>query len=215
MIKFPETTLTHRRIPKEAFYKHLNISTALKEKFISDVDRIFVENSFTMNSLRLTKDSEVSEILLLLITLKKKNFDGKIIEAIAEQNQHKLIFLLSFDEERQLAVFHGRLYQSLWMSESELSLSADGFSLKEIWDGFIEQIALTDEKAEQAAGLSIEQRLQLQEKIIALEKKIQKTEAAAWREIQHKKKFALYNKLQKYKNELEELKRGKAQDVHA
>ena len=65
------------------------------------------------------------------------------------------------------------------------------------------------------SGLSIEQLLQLQEKIIALEKKIQKTETAVWKEIQPQKRFTLYNELQKYKSELEDLKRGKAQNVYA
>lgn len=46
-IDFPEATNVHRRIPKEAFYKRLQLSTALKDRFISDVDHIFVENSLT------------------------------------------------------------------------------------------------------------------------------------------------------------------------
>lgn len=207
MIEFPETTSLHRRIPKEAFYKHLNISTALKEKFISDVESIFVENSLTMNSLRLTQESDVSEILLLSITLRKQNFDGKIIEAIAGQNAHKLIFLLSFGEKRQLALFHGKIYRSQWGSENEISLSAQGFSLKEIWDGFIEQIALTENVSD---SLTIDQRLGLQERIVRLKNLIQRTEAAKWRERQPKRRFILHQKLLRYKKELEDLKLGKS-----
>ena len=50
---FPAITAVHRRIPKEAFYKHLTLTKVLKEKFITDVDRIFVENSFTKDNLNL------------------------------------------------------------------------------------------------------------------------------------------------------------------
>ena len=32
------TSRIHRRIPKEAFYKRLDLTTALKDKFVSDVD---------------------------------------------------------------------------------------------------------------------------------------------------------------------------------
>ena len=85
-------------MPKEAFYKRLTLTTALKEKFVSDVDRIFIENSLTMENLRLTKDSDVKEILLLTVSLKKKEFDGKVIEAIARQNPHNLVFLLIYEE---------------------------------------------------------------------------------------------------------------------
>lgn len=71
MIDFPAATAVHRKMPKEAFYKHLPLTKALKDKFVSDVERIYVENSLTKENLNLTADSEVKEILLLSISLKK------------------------------------------------------------------------------------------------------------------------------------------------
>lgn len=210
MIDFPEATRIHRRMPKEAFYKRLTLTTALKEKFVSDVDRIFIENSLTMDNLHLTKESGVKEILLLTVLLKKKEFDGKVIEAIARQNPHKLVFLLIYEDERQLALYHGKLYRSPWMPESDTALSANGFTLEEIWNGFIEQIALVEARAVVADSLTIDQRLALQEKIVKLEKQIQKAEAAAWKETQPKKRFDIYSKVQRYKQELEDLKRGQS-----
>lgn len=209
-IDFPEVTKIHRRMPKEAFYKQLQLTKSLKEKFIQDVDRIFVENSLTMENLHLTQESNVNEILLLSISLKKKEFDGKVVEAIARQNPHHLVFLLIFEDSRQLALYHGKLYRTQWMPEENLNLTANGFSLEEIWNGFIEQIALYEERVEAVDSLTIDQRLQLQEKIVKLEKQIAKTEAAAWKETQPKKRFNLYTRLQKYKQELEELKRGES-----
>lgn len=41
------------------------------------------------------------------------------------------------------------------------------------------------------------------------------TEAAAWKEQQPKKRFALYTQLREYKTQLEELKHGQAKDAHA
>ena len=209
-INFPETTRVHIRIPKEAFYKQLQMTTAMKNKFISDVDRIFVENSLTMNSLHLTQESDVKEILLLSVTLKEKDFDGKVIEAIADQNHHRLIFILSYEDKRQLAVYHTKLYRTQWMNDEELELTARGFSLAEIWDGFIEQIALYEEHSRNIDNLNIDQRLQLQERIVKLEKLAAKTEAAAWKETQPKKRFELYTKFQEYKKELERLKHGES-----
>lgn len=210
MINFPEATIVHRRMPKEAFYKRLSLTTALKDKFVSDVDRIYVENSLTKDNLNLTAESDVKEILLLSISLKKQEFDGKVVEAIARQNPHRLVFLLSYEDQRQLALYHSKLYRTEWMPEDELKLDANGFSLEEIWDGLIEQIALYEERANTAENLSIDQRLALQEKILKLEKQITKTEAAAWKEQQPKKRFELYTRVQSYKQQLEELKNGQA-----
>lgn len=208
MIDFPTATVVHRRMPKEAFYKHLSLTKVLRDKFISDVDRIFVENSLTKDNLNLTQESEIKEILLLSVVLKKQEFDTKILEAIARQNPHKLIFQLIYENSRQLAVWLGKLYRTNWRPSSDTQLSAQGFSLDEIWDSFIVQIAIEKEHAKAAGELSVDERLALQEQITKLEKQIQKTQAAAWKEQQPKKQFELYQRLQGYRKDLEKLKRG-------
>ena len=210
MIEFPAATAVHRRLPKEAFYKHLPLTKILKEKFVSDVDRIVVENSFTKENLNLASDAEIKEIMLLSISLKSQEFDGKVIEAIARQNPHKLVFLLSFENQQQLAVYHNKLYRTLWMKHDEIALKLQGYSLDEIWDSFIEQIALYEERAEQTDALSIEDRLAIQDQILKLEKQIDKTENAIWKEQQPKKKFALHTRLREYQKKLEDLKHGKS-----
>lgn len=169
---------------------------------------MYVENSLTKGNLNLTTESEVKEILLLSVSLKKQEFDGKIVEAIAKQNPHKLVFHLVFEGSSQLALYYGKLYRTAWMPSEEVVLSAKGYSLAEIWDGLIEQIALREERAEVPAGRSIDERLALQERIVNLEKLIAKTEAAAWKEQQPKKRFELYSKAQRYKRELEGLTYG-------
>ena len=208
MIEFPAATAVHRRLPKEAFYKHLPLTKILKEKFVSDVDLIVVENSFTKENLNLASDAEIKEIMLLSISLKNQEFDGKVIEAIARQNPHKLVFLLSFENQQQLAVYHNKLYRTLWMDHDEIALRLQGYSLDKIWDSFIEQIALYEERAEHTDDLSIEDRLAIQDQILKLEKQINKTENAMWKEQQPKKKFELHTRLREYQKKLEDLKHG-------
>lgn len=210
MIEFPAATAVHRRLPKAAFYKHLSLTKILKEKFVSDVDRIVVENSFTKENLNLAADAEIKEIMLLSISLKNREFDGKVIEAIARQNPHKLVFLLSFENQQQMAVYHNKLYRTLWMNHDEIALKLQGYSLDEIWDSFIEQIALHEECAKQTEDLSIEDRLEIQNQILKLEKQIDKTENAMWKEQQPKKKFELHMSLREYQKKLEDLKHGKS-----
>ena len=210
MIEFPAATAVHRRLPKEAFYKHLPLTKILKEKFVSDVDRIVVENSFTKENLNLASDADIKEIMLLSISLKNQEFDGKVIEAIARQNPHKLVFLLSFESQQQLAVYYNTLYRTLWMDHDEIALKLQGYSLDEIWNSFIEQIALYKERAEQTNDLSIEDRLAIQDQILKLEKQINNTENAMWKEQQPKKKFELHTRLREYQKKLEDLKHGKS-----
>jgi hypothetical protein len=210
MIDFPASTVVRRRLPKEAFYKHLPLSAGLKAKFVSDVDRIVVENSLTKGNLNLAKESGIKEILLLSITLKKEDFDGKIVEAIARQNPHKLIFLFAYEDERQLAVYHSKLYRTDWLKDDELSLTLKGNTLDEIWDDLVRQIAISSEAVLHKQNQTLDEQLKDQDEIDRLNKLIKKAEAAAWKEQQPKKRFELYSKLRDYQKQLEEITNGKA-----
>lgn len=210
MINFPGNTLIKRRLPKEAFYKHLPLSAALKSKFVSDVDCIILENSLTRKNLNFARDSEIKEIMLLSITLKKQNFDGKIVEAIARQNPHQLIFLLIYGNEFQLAVYQSRLYRTDWMKEKDLSLTLSGNTLDEIWDNLVRQTAISSKTVLSRKDQTIHEQLKMQDEINRLHMVIQKTEKAAWKEQQPKKRFELYTKLQEYKKQLEEITHGQA-----
>jgi hypothetical protein len=210
MINFPQSTVVHKRLPKEAFYKHLPLTAAVKAKFVSDVERIQVENTLTKGNLNLAKESEIKEILFLSITLKKQDFDGKIIEAIARQNPHKLVFLFIYEDQRQLAVYHSKLYRSAWVQEKELDIALQGSTLDEIWDDLVRQIAISSEALLKQENQSVEEQLRKQDEINRLQKLIEKTEAAAWKEQQPKKRFELYTRLQEYKRQMEEITNGKA-----
>lgn len=83
-----------------------------------------------------------------------------------------------------------------------------GFSLEEIWNGFIQQIALGEKNKETAPEESLDAKLQRKEKIAQLEKLVGEKERAVWKEKQPKKKFGLYQELQKLKEQLEGLKNG-------
>lgn len=207
MIDFPESTKTNRRIPKEAFYKHLSLSTALKSKFVSDISRIVAENSLTKENLNLVKDSEIKEILLLSIELKKQDYDQRIIEAIAKGNPHKLVFLMSYEDQKQLAVYYQKLYMTEWMPENKVDLHLSGDSLEEIWSGLVRQIAIGPD-TQISSKMSLDDQLDRLDEIKLLQQQIKKFEKAAWGETQPKKKFALYQDLKKCKEQLEVLKRG-------
>lgn len=203
MMSLPNSTWIHKRLPKEAFYRKLSLNRSLKAKFISDVETIFVDNSLTVDNLNLKGNSDVKEILVVALTLKKQAFDPKILEAIAQQNPHKLVFILIYEGVRQLAILHDKLYCTPWLPDCSIALMATGSTLDEIWNGFVEQIALRDERPGATNRMTLEERLQRHEKILNLEMAIQKMENAAWNEKQQKKKFEIFTKLKASQRELQ------------
>lgn len=204
MIQFPSATAVGRVMSKEAFYKRLALSADLKEKFVTDVKRITLSNSLTAATLNLEPGTEISEILILTVELKKQEFDGRIVENIARQNKHQIVFLLRYEDKAQLAVYYGKLYKTEWVPPDELRLTAKGFALDDVWHGFLEQIALANaEFTMQNAELGIDEKLARQDVILKLQKEIDKLERLTRGEKQPKKKFELYQELQELKKRLE------------
>ena len=216
MIDLPESTRVHKRMPKELFYKHLKLSNRLKSSFISDISNIFVEWDIKNSNLNITNDSDVKEILFLKMELKRKKYDYHIIETIARQNAHKLIFILFYENEVQLGVYYNKLYLTKWENENDLQLTIKGLNLDEIWANIVKQIGLNLEfnngviQSESNDQQSLDEQLERKEKIDKLQKQIDKTEKMTWKAQQPKKKLELYQKLEKYKKQLEDLKNGKA-----
>ena len=204
MIQFPSTTAVGRILPKEAFYKRLSLSAELRDKFVTDIKRITLANSLTAATLNLEQGTEVSEILVLSIDLKKQEFEVRVLENIVRQNKHKLVFVLRYEDSAKLAVYHRKLYSTDWEPVDDLRLVASGFTLDDVWRGFLEQIALQQDVIHSEKTRSIDERLLRHEAILKLQKEIDKLEALTRKEIQPKKKFELYQELQELRQRLEE-----------
>jgi len=205
MIQFPSATVVNRIMPKEAFYKRLTLSAELKDKFVSDVKRITLSNSLTAATLNLEPSAEINEVIILTIELKKQEFDKRILENVARQNKHQLVFILRYEGYAQLAVYYGKLYKTEWEPLDDLQLAAKGFTLDDVWNGFLEQIALQDDISTPNPDDDIDAKLQKQDMALKLQKEIDKLERLARSEKQPKKRFELYQKMQDKKRELDEL----------
>lgn len=202
MIEMPKSTLVHKRLPKEAFYRNLTLDKRVKDRFVSEIDTIYLENSLTKERLHLTADSPVQEILLLTVHLKQQDCSAGILEAIARQNPHKLVFLLCYEDQRQLALYYGKLYRTAWVPEERLTLEVRGFSLTEVWEGFVEQVALPPEQIGRHPELTLQERISRAERIVKLEREIKSLETKVRREKQFNKQVEMNKRLKEMKDHL-------------
>lgn len=197
MLTFPKQAVVGSILHKEKFYENLKLSNEIREHFVSDVKRIILEYKLAANTINIPKGEEVSEILVLSIEQKKPAIDYRIVENIARQNSHKILFIIKYQDMGQLAVYFKKLYKTAWMPLAEINLEAKGFDLDSVWEGFIEQIAFQNAECTMInAELPIDERLKRQDDFLKLQKKIEKLEHLSRSEIQPKKKFELYTQLQ-------------------
>lgn len=202
MLDFPKITEVNRKMPKEAFYRNMTLKSEIKDSFISDIKRIIILNKLSSVKMNIRKGNEVSEILVLQIELKSENLNYKILEAIAKQNAHKILFVLKYENLAQIVVFYNKLYHTEWTSPKSINLEIKGLDFDNVWYNFIAQIA--DVKLLEIETL--DDNLNRQETINKLNREIERLEKKARAEKQPKKKFALVQDIKELKRQLEGLK---------
>ncbi|MGF3055396.1 DUF4391 domain-containing protein [Microbacterium sp. YY-01] len=70
LYRWPEAARVGSRVPKEKLYEHGNVSTALREQFVSDIARITWAYKLAKSTVNLPATDEVSEIQVFRIDAK-------------------------------------------------------------------------------------------------------------------------------------------------
>lgn len=207
MLNLLKSTRVNKLLSKEKLIDKLGLSPALKKSLKDHIKRFIIANELSPKSMNIVKGKTVLAIFVVEVLLKQKNIDYKLIESVARQNTHKLLFVLKYEEEVQLAVFYGKLYRSEWVYENDLQLEIKGDNFDVVWDNIVAQIALvkTDEAPKQT-DMPIASMLARQEERAKIEKEIARLEKQARAEVQPKRKFEIVGNISSLKNTLEELK---------
>jgi len=79
---FPKSTIVDKKIPKQRFYDHADITVPLRKKFIDQIERITFSNKFSKETLNIPKTNEVEEIFVFDIILKDNKYLDKIEDVL-------------------------------------------------------------------------------------------------------------------------------------
>lgn len=212
MIELPSTAKVVRVIPKEAFYRNLKLKSGLQAKFVSDVEKFTVRYVLTPKSMKVDESEEITEIDVLTVQLKDKELDGKILEAIARQNPHKLLFEICAGNKARLALYYGKLYFTPWSSAESVNIAVSGNSMQSLWESFVAQIAIDGEDSSEnimpKTHGNIDEELVRNAKVAKLKKEIEKLDKKSRKETDRLIKYDNFKKYQKKCNELEQLLNG-------
>lgn len=202
----PEKTIVNQKIPKEAFYKNLKLSSKLKKSLIDDIESIVVTHSLTNNLLEFTTETIIEEILLVTIILKRNDYNISLIETILKSNPHKLLIKLKFNNQLQYLFYEDKLYKSDWKESFNLDYDNNIKTLDALWGYIIIHVLGIEERFD--SDKNITTILECYNKIKKLEVSIDGLERKIYKEVQPKKKFKLYQELQLLKQSLEECING-------
>lgn len=198
MLGLPKNTELNKQLPKKAIYAKFQMNTAAKNKIDKDIARISIVNEVSPWRINIAAGETVKGFYVLLVTLKKRDFDEKNIITVSKLIPQNMLMILEYDGQARLAVYYSKLMLTEWQETEKLSIQIKGMNLDTVWENIIVQIG----QIQISSDNTLDEQIELDEKKKKLQKEIARLEKAARAEKQPKKKFELVNKIKKLKEKL-------------
>ena len=198
MLGLPKSTEMNKQLPKKAIYAKFQMNTASRDKVDADISRIVIVNEISPSRINIPAGEEVGSFFVLLVALKKKNFDEKTIAALSKLIPQNILFVLEFEGQSKLAIYRTKLMQTDWKPTESCTLELRGLTLDKVWENAIRSLELGVWNEE----LSLDENLAIHDRRSKLEKEIAKLEKQARAEKQPKKKFELVQQIKELKRKM-------------
>ena len=199
MFGLPKSTEMSKQLPKKAIYAKFQMNTAAKEKIDADISKITIVNEITPDKVNILAGEEVKSFFVLLVSLKKKDYDEKNIATLSKLIPQNILFILECGGESKLAIYHTKVMQTEWKQSDEQQIELKGLNLDTVWENVV--IAVGGVSLEE--GNTLDEQIEINERMQKLETEIAKLETQARAEKQPKKKFELVQQIKQLKNKLE------------
>lgn len=200
MFSLPQATELFRQLPKKAIYTKFNLNTAAKEKFDADISKLTLISEISPSTVNIKAGNEVSAIFVLLVSLKNKDYDEKLVSLLSKLIEQNMLFVLEYENEARLSVYRGSVLSTGWMPKDSLTISLKGLDLDAVWQNIIRSLNGGEWREE----LSLDENIANNQRIAKINKEIERLEKLARAEKQPKKKFELVQTIKELRNSLKE-----------
>lgn len=113
LYQWPSAARFGRRVPKEKFYEHASVNTALRERFISEVDRVFWAYDLSQATINLAGAAEVPDIAVFQVDAKDADVSEQVLSTIDKSIPRPIIFEINRDvagaRETRMVAAHKQL----------------------------------------------------------------------------------------------------------
>lgn len=207
---FPESTYIGKRIPKEGFYSTLDLNAAQKRAFVEDIESIVWRNLLSENTLNVSKGEKVTQIDVIQINLKRREYNKTILDGIEKAIPRHLVFILAIKNSRQFCINYKEEYQkgrfrvvesfvTDWINENDAVLKIQGHDLDTVYENFVYQIAKG--KIAKTDGVELSETVQQSQEIEKLKKRIATLEAKKRKEKQFNMQLKIANEIKRLKKQ--------------
>lgn len=199
MLGLPQSTEVKRPLPKAQLYKRFDWKPSQRDSFDGEVSRLDFVNWIAPRTLpAIPEGTEVKEIFVIEVSLKIRDYDQKNIVLLAKSIPQRVIYLLRFEDEAMLAVYHSKLFTAPWQPIDSATVTLNGLNLDAIWQSIVSSIGQFSVAQDNSLTEQIkvdEERDKLLRQITILERQMNATK-------QPRRKRELFLELQKLKGGL-------------
>ena len=188
MLGLPATTEVGRRLPKEAFYRHMDVDAATRRDLTGGVAAIVVANSIKPATTNIADGKAVHEILVLRIDPKGERVPERAVRLVSNATPNKAVIVDSGSGDIAIC------------EEDIERLALNGFDLDMVWDSMLAQVALGE-----FDGHDVWARIDRREKIDGLRAEVFALDTKVRRERQIARKNELFAQMKRKQAELRRL----------
>lgn len=216
LFSYPPQAAFGRPLPKNKLYEKAGANTRLKDLFVAQVEQIVWQYKLAPETINLPAKPGVPEVQVFSIQLKIPELHHDVLLCIDGAVQYPIIFELCYEGRVQPIACHKRPSEadaSQWVcsdyfagnwqpadaARSPLPMALD---LAALYESLLRQfISLPARPQEKLAD-----QVQRMDKLAALQRAIEKTQAQLAKEKQFNRKVSINEKLRKMKDETDDLK---------
>lgn len=197
MLGLPQATEVKRPFPKAQLYKRFDWKPSQRDSFDGEVSRLDFVNWIAPRTLpAIAEGAEVKEIFVIEISLKSRDFDTKNIVLLAKSIPQRIIYLLRYNDNAMLAVYHTKLFTTTWQSLDNITLQIDGLTLDTVWQNIVAFVG----DLEVAEGNSLTEQIKVDEDRAKLVRQIEALELQMRFTAQPRRQRELYKQIKELKS---------------
>lgn len=153
-LKFPPTTIVGKPVPKNAFYKHLEVNAKVKQHFVDDVASINWLYKLAPSTINVEDGKLVHEIVVFSAVLKDKDCPNDVFLFIDRNMPRHVVFILEYDNRYKVLLNYKawkdgqnsqfdiiKTFATDWLTAERLLLTLEGQTMDALYEAMAGQVS--------------------------------------------------------------------------
>ena len=153
-LKFPRTTIVGKPVPKNAFYKHLEVNAKIKQHFVEDVASIHWLYKLAPSTINVEDGKQVHEIVVFSAVLKDKDCPNDVFLFIDRNMPRHVVFILEYEDRYKVLLNYKawkdgqnsqfdiiKTFATDWLTAERLLLTLEGQTMDALYEAMAGQVS--------------------------------------------------------------------------